>query len=407
MVPSHFSDGIIMHYEFESANHIDDYLKAIKSVEEFFVKQDVEHGIQIINYMFNSPTTFPDTRGLVGEEHRLAVLRRDCRGIKFDLKTGDVITKPYHKFFNVGERPEMLINEIDWSQPHRILEKLDGSMITLYRSKDGFYQNHTKMGATDVAVPTIKFVKEHPQYLDLYNCLDDIGYNPIFEWCSRQQRIVIDYPKDNLIMTAIRHRHTGQYLSYEAMFDYGTQYDVPVVKALPGNASNIQEFLDQTKDLEDAEGYVLRFDNGHMCKIKGLWYMRIHNTKELFLFEKNVWTLVLNDELDDAKPFMDVNDIPMIESFATEMEQRILKKSKELEDFISKAKEKVFDKKSFALEIVPYLSSMEKRLAFKLWEGHNARDLLQDFLLKHSSTQRGVDDVREIVGDLNWNDFRN
>lgn len=193
---------------------------------------------------------------------------------------------------------------------------------------------------------------------------------------------------------------------YDSMRNLAKIFDIPVVKALPGNVKNIQEFVDQTKQLEDVEGYVLRFDNGHMCKIKGLWYMRIHNTKELFLFEKNVWTLVLNNELDDAKPFMEAADITIVENFAIEMEQRILKKSKELNEFIARAKEKVSDKKSFALDIVPSLTSVEKRLAFKLWEGHDANILLRDFLSKHSSTQKGVDEVRGIVDNLDWNDFR-
>jgi hypothetical protein len=40
------------------------------------------------------------------------------------------------------------------------------------------------------------------------------GYTPIFEWMHPQKRIVIDYGKEpNLILTAIRHIVTGQYVS--------------------------------------------------------------------------------------------------------------------------------------------------------------------------------------------------
>lgn len=202
-----------MHYEFESANHIDDYLKAIKGVEEFFVKEDTENGIQIINYMFNSPTTFPDTRGLVGEELRLAVLRRDCRGIKFDLN-GNLIGRPLHKFFNVGERPETQINEVDWTQPHIILEKLDGSFIHPIRLHTGEIEWCTKMGITDVALPVKEFVKKNPKYNDFAIYAIDRNLTLIFEWCSRKQRIVIDYPQDQLVLIAIRDNFTGKYMQY-------------------------------------------------------------------------------------------------------------------------------------------------------------------------------------------------
>ena len=392
-----------MHYEFESANHINEYLEAIKGSEEFFVKRDEENGIQVINYLFNTPTTFPDTRGLTGEELRLAVLRRDCRGIKFDLN-GHLITKPYHKFFNLGERADIQPNSIDWSQPHRILEKLDGSMITIHYDKNA-YHTHTKMGATDVALPVTKFIFDRPQYAKLYEALKEEGCTCIFEWCSRKQRIVIEYPEDKLILTAIRANYSGKYLSYEKMIEYGHKFGVPIVKALPGSVRNIQQFMDETKELEDAEGYVIRFDTGHMLKVKGLWYCRIHNTKELFLFEKNVWFLILNNELDDAKPFMSDEDKTLVEDFANELEQRILKKSLQMEKFIIEAKEKAKDKKTFALEIVPTLSKFEKSMAFKLWDGNDTKTIVREFLLKNSNNQKGIDDIRDFVDGLNWQDY--
>jgi len=34
---------------------------------------------------------------------------------------------------------------------------------------------------------------------------------PIFEWCSRKQRIVIDYPEDKLVLLAVRENMSGKY----------------------------------------------------------------------------------------------------------------------------------------------------------------------------------------------------
>lgn len=204
-----------MHYEFQAASNIDAYLKAIDGANEFIVKRDAVNGIIIINYVFSCPTTFPDPCALTGKDHRMAVLRRDCRGLKFDLETGDVVAKPYHKFFNVNQLPETQIGAIDWQQPHVILEKLDGSMVHPHRRKDGVIEWHTKMGPTLVADPVNAFVKAHPEYEALAHYCIDRNLTVIFEWCSRQQRIVLDYPQEMLILTAIRDNHTGQYMPYE------------------------------------------------------------------------------------------------------------------------------------------------------------------------------------------------
>lgn len=392
-----------MHYEFERAEHIDDYLKAIKGADEFFVKEDPENGIAIINYMFNTPLTFPDTRGLEGEELRNAILRRDCRGIKFDLESGDIVTKPLHKFFNVAERPETQINEIDWEQPHHILEKLDGSMITLFDGKA-----HTKMGATDVALPVNNYLHENPQYLDFHFDCWKSGATAIFEWCSRQQRIIIDYPKEELVLTAIRFKYTGNYVDYDYMAKCALKFNVPVVRALPGAVQNITEFVETTKAIEDAEGYVVRFNTGHMCKIKADWYCRIHNTKELFFYEKNVWHLVLSGELDDAKPFMGDSEKALVEEFAHELDSRLTKKAHELAQFVLRNQWK--DKKTFALEVVPQLPKFEKSIAFRLYDQYpnaNAREMLRKTLLENCRAQGSVDAIRFLVGGLSWSDFYN
>lgn len=397
-----------MRYEFQPASHVDDYLKAIAGSNEFVVKRDTVNGLMVLNYVFTCPTSFPDPSTLTGEAHRLAVLRRDCRGLKFDLETGDVVAKPYHKFFNVNEKPETQIGAIDWTQPHIILEKLDGSMITPFTHKDGSFQWHTKMGPTEVAKPLQANMSPYmlASYIRLCWAVQEENSTPIFEWCSRKQRIVVDYPVDQLILTAVRHNVTGEYTRYPKLVELAQYFDVPVVRALPGTVQNAQQFLDQTSDLERTEGFVVRFDSGHMCKVKGRWYLRIHNTKEIFVFEKNVWNLILQDSMDDAKPFMDDKDRALIEKFAGEFEHRICRKAAALAEFVSRAKELLGnDKRRYAIEMASQVSKLERGLSFKIWDGHDPIITIRDFLAKNVSTQNAVDAVRDLVDGLSWRDF--
>jgi RNA ligase len=391
-----------MKYRFQSASNIQDYLEAIAGSDEFIIKRNEAEGIIVINYVFTTSTTFPDPMLLTGEAQRLAVLRRDCRGIKFDLETGDVVTKPYHKFFNVNQLPETQSHVIDWSHPHVILEKLDGSMVTSFKRPQEAWQWHTKMGATEVAKPISKAVGE--TYSQFCEAMREEGLTAIFEWLSRQQRIVIDYPTDQLILTAIRHNVSGEYVLFTKMRDMAAAFGVPVVRAVPGSAENIQRFLDETAGIEDAEGFVIRFDDGHMCKVKGLWYCHIHNTKDTLRFEKNVWSLLLNDMMDDARSFMDDKDRRMVEDFSGEFDQRLRAKALSLCAIVQQAKPG-HDKKSFAIAVAPTLPKEDRSMAFRIWDGHDPLSVVRQYLSGHVGTQTQVDSIRYILDDLNWKDY--
>jgi RNA ligase len=57
-----------------------------------------------------------------------------CRGLIVDTETGEVIIRPFEKFFNYEEVPE----EIPWETSDYIYvqEKMDGSLGILFRYKD-------------------------------------------------------------------------------------------------------------------------------------------------------------------------------------------------------------------------------------------------------------------------------
>jgi len=121
-----------MSFSFEEIKHcgLSDYLQAIEDYPEFVAKEQPE-GFTVITYNMNMPDSFIDPDSCSDDfERRQAIMRLDCRGIKFDTKTGKILSRPYHKFFNVGEHSLSNPDKIDWNKPHVILEKLDGSFIT-------------------------------------------------------------------------------------------------------------------------------------------------------------------------------------------------------------------------------------------------------------------------------------
>ena len=224
----------MMNYTFPEINHIDDVIPHIEDRPEFKVMN--KGWYTVINYM----VAFEDTFSLIRERsHYNMWVRRECRGLIFNTATGELISRPYHKFFNVGERDETQYGNINWNMPHVILEKLDGSMIRPIPTLEGFRLG-TKAGITDVAMNAEVFIGDKPQYGTFIRAMIEGGMTPILEWCSRKNRIVVDYPEDQLILTGIRNLTKGNYLPYFNMVELASHYDIPYVNAL-AQGSNMDE----------------------------------------------------------------------------------------------------------------------------------------------------------------------
>ncbi len=208
-----------MNYEFPLIRNISDVLPAIAGRDEFVVSE--KEGYTVINYNVMMADTFPDV--LASNDLRAnhdhyevenlhARLRRELRGIIFDTATGEILRRPFFKFFNINERDETQLNRLDSSKEHWIDTKLDGSMIAVFMH-DGELIYGTKMVAPDFNELVKQFVAASDIDYDSF-CRDVIekGYTPIFEFMHPQKRIVIDYGKPALTLLAVRNMVTGEFL---------------------------------------------------------------------------------------------------------------------------------------------------------------------------------------------------
>jgi RNA ligase len=371
-----------MNYEFPIINNISDVLSAIEGRDEFVVA--VKEGYTVINYNVMMADTFPDVLNSSDLranhdhyeiENLHARLRRECRGIIFDTATGEIIRRPFHKFFNVNEREETQDRVVDLTRPHAILEKLDGSMIAPF-IVNGEMIWGTKMGATDVAQPVEEFVKNNPQYEQLAMHLLPGKLTPIFEWCSRKQRIVMDYPEDQLVLTAVRHMNTGAYVSYNVM-KYLTESlaGIPLVRqwdiSMQMDNKTMSSFVSYVRDLEDREGFVVRFDDGHMLKLKCDWYVQIHKAKEAILQDRNIVELILDNNLDDVKAHLPQEDRDRLTRFEIQFNLAVSDIVFMLDNDLNWLREQNIDRKTFALEYAEKYDQYMRALIFKNFDELN------------------------------------
>jgi T4 RnlA family RNA ligase len=362
-----------MNYEFPYITNISDVLPAIEGRDEFVVAE--KEGYTVINYNVMMADTFPDV--LASDDLRAnhdhyevenlhARLRRECRGIIFDTETGEILRRPFHKFFNVNEREETQDHVVDLSRPHAILEKLDGSMIAPFVVIDQMIWG-TKMGATDVAKPVEKFVKNNPQYEALANNAILLGLTPIFEWCSRKQRIVLDYKEDTLILTAMRNMKTGEYMDYFYISSFAELAGIPVVRTFEPQ-TDMKAFVEYVRDLEDLEGFVVRFYDGHMLKLKCHWYLQIHRAKEAILQDRNIVELILDEALDDIKAHLPAEDRFELGRFEHLFNIEVYGQAQLISNMLEHIREENVDRKTFALEIGPNFDQYTRATIFKCWD---------------------------------------
>lgn len=344
-----------MELMFPYIRNISDVYPHIKDKNEFILVE--RPGYSIINYVVSTPTTFSNQ------------IEKECRGIAFDTH-GDLIRRPFHKFFNIGEKaetqPDIISNQM--KQSHLILEKLDGSMIAPFLVS-GKIRLGTKMGITDIALQVESWIDD--RYLKfIKECIDN-NLTPIFEWVSPDNKIVLNYTEPNLILTGIRDNYFGQYTDYNSMVDIANSQGISVVKAYEPASTNFNAFMKEVKALENKEGYVVRFQDGQMVKAKGDWYLLRHKSKDLISKEHKVVQLILNESIDDLIPMITPEDVKYIEDLTSKLEIRIESAMLNLDGYIHRALQEYPDRKSIGLS-----NLQDKSSIFAFLNGTTVREIV-------------------------------
>lgn len=288
-----------MNYDFPVIAHIDDVIPHIKDSEEFSVVN--KELFTVIDYNFAFGETFGEP-----DDDKLSLqnkIKRECRGLIFD-KSGNLIRRPLHKFFNVEEKNETRVVNVNFDRTHYLLDKLDGSMIAAFLVDGQIYWG-TRMGSLEFHQNVQKFVKESDvKYERFVENLIAHGATPIFEWVGPQNRIVLGYEKEDLILTAVRSMKTGIYMPYSTMASLAEMREIPYVKAYEVDFDNLGKVVEYMRILDDKEGSVISFNDGHKLKIKSEWYCQLHKVKSYFEYEKDVALLLLDGGIDDLIPLL-------------------------------------------------------------------------------------------------------
>jgi RNA ligase len=182
------------------------------------------------------------------------------RGLILDAEM-NVIARPFGKFFNLEEHQPEEIPKLAFD----VFEKMDGSLGILYWLNDmpfistrGSFESEQSIKATEIL---------HKRYSDTFIRLDK-NSTYLFEIIYPQNRIVVDYGDiEDLFLLARIDNATGQDLPiYEST-------GFPIVKRFDG-INELQQL--KSLEVENKEGFVVRFKNGFRVKMKFAEYVKLH-----------------------------------------------------------------------------------------------------------------------------------
>lgn len=369
--------------------HIDQIRSAISGADDFI---SVYRGDYVIfDYKFVTSTSFPDVDG---DQPAMAALRREARGLIFDLATGKVLGRRFHKFFNLGERDETRPERIDLGRPHVMLEKLDGSMVSPIRVGNRLAWT-TMLGETDVAAGAARFVADRPQFTRLAEEQLAVGANPIFEWCSPANRVVVDHGAPALTLLAIRELVSGAYWPLAAVREAAARAGVPVVAAWEGLDPDPRTLAQQLDALTGREGIVLRFDDGHMLKLKTPWYVRTHGVLEKLTREPDTIAILLNGNTDDILPFLTEADAAALRAFSDALDAGLAATAARLKEKLAELQAQHPSRKEIALALG---KDPDAPFIFRMLGSTDALSLVRDHVLRECNSGPRLDAARRLFG---------
>jgi len=200
-----------------------------------------------------------------------------CRGLVTDDNTGNVVARPFRKFFNIEESKHTPTKE------YSVFSKMDGSLGIC------FFYNNEWIFASRGSFTSDQAIKGK-ELLNKYDMeLLSTGYTYLFEIIFESNRIVVSYDYEDVVLLGCIEITDGTEIDIHTNY-YKDNFNV--VKKL---STNLDFVSLKNLDLPNEEGFVIHFSNGHRVKIKFEEYCRLHR----IMTEASttaIWDILRNDD---------------------------------------------------------------------------------------------------------------
>lgn len=242
-----------------------------------------------------------------------------ARGIVFDYATGEVLARPFDKFFNLGEMIDTETGELkpiagyvkqhlgfdnlsgDYKhQKFRVMDKLDGSLGIVFWTGVDWYVKTAGSFESDQA----KWANDWFDMLINPNVLDK-SKTYLFEIIYNEDKHPIEYDFEGLVLLGIVDTQTGIEEPLSEILRVAKELNIRHAEVL--EFTDFDEVVKYAKALpKTKEGVVITFENGFKLKVKGDEFLALQKifhflTKDV-VYENFLWNSV------DANPETSVKD---------------------------------------------------------------------------------------------------
>lgn len=202
-----------------------------------------------------------------------------CRGLVTD-DNGNIVARPFKKFWNLEE------NRHTATKDFQVFNKLDGSLGILFyyegewifASRGSFISEQAEMG--------YRMLNKKVDISKTFNK----EYTYLFEIIYDTNKIVVNYPFEDVVLLSKFHTLSGEEATYERILNYSDK--LRVVKRY----DSIADFKTlKSKISDNEEGFVVLFSNGERLKIKGEEYLRLHKIMTN-VSTKSIWEVLAAGE---------------------------------------------------------------------------------------------------------------
>ena len=294
----------------------DECVSICSSIDSAFYETKTEvdgFPISLFNYRLASSNDFKDRKN------------KELRGLVFVFNKDGSLYKRFvllEKFFNLNQVPETLYSVVKNYKIKFISNKEDGSISSFIKLPSGKVIGRSKMGFDNDQANGINRVyktnKDIKSFVDWCLSNDIIA---VFEYVAPQNRIVLRYSEEELILLRLRDNKTGNHIDIREHLD-----KIGSIKIAPfeDDIRDLDHLIELTATQVDKEGSIVtcedEFGKDFFFKIKCPWYMERHGLLTTDIYREHIIIgYILDDKIDDI-----LGQIPEDEKEAHERIQKII-----------------------------------------------------------------------------------
>lgn len=238
---------------------------------------------------------------------------RVSRGLIINQKTGEIVARPFEKFFYWLADGRKVSGHIV-----SITEKMDGSLGVLFRHKGQYHITTKGSFFSPQGRWATKFLND---YFDL-TCLGE-EWTLLFEIIYPDNRIIVNYEgREDIVLLAARNRFTGNYLPFfPELYNLAQTYGFSLPQVYTFN--QVEDLIAETGgDYDNFEGWVVEFSDGQRVKFKTDRYVEVHRYIRQLNFP-NVLKAVRSGDIDYLTTLMPDDMLDEVYRWVGEIQDKV------------------------------------------------------------------------------------